>query len=87
MNNKIGRALEVLYRATLQVLYDQHRRGVPYTGIKEVRELLGIPPSPGGYPNDMVCHFLLHLQERRFAKYTPRDQWEITLEGISVIED
>ena len=49
MNANIRDALEVLNRATLQVLYERHVNGldkVPhrqYLGIKEVRERLGYP--------------------------------------------
>ena len=85
MNENVRNALEVLKRATLQVLYEQHVSGVEYLGIKEVRELLGIPPSPGRHPNDMVCHFLLHLQEDGYAEHTPRNRWQITEKGVSLI--
>ena len=56
---------------------------------KEAREcyqLLGIPPSPGRHPNDMVCHFLLHLEADGYAEHTPRDRWHITEQGVSRIE-
>ena len=57
-------------------------------GIKQVRELLGIPPTPfANNPNDMVFHFLVHLKEDRYAEYTPRDRWEITEKGIKFIEE
>ena len=87
MNENIRNALEVLKRATLQVLYEQHVKGIQYLGIKEVRERLGIPPSPGRHPNDMICHFLLHLEADGYAEHTPRDRWQITPEGVSLIED
>ena len=87
MNDNIRNALEVLKRETLKVLYEQHVNGNrEYLRIKEARELLGIPPSPGRHPNDMVCHFLLHLQEEELAVHTYRDQWQITEKGIQTIE-
>ena len=72
MNENIRNALEVLKRETLKVLYEQHINGIQYLRIKEVRELLGIPPSPGRHPNDMVCHFLLHLKSDGYAAHTKR---------------
>ena len=87
MNEDIRKALEVLKKATLRVLYDQHVNGIQYLRIKEVRELLEIPPSPGRHPNDMVCHFLLHLEADGYAEHTPRDRWQITEKGISRIEN
>ena len=60
--------LEILKRATLQVLYEQHVNGIEYSGIKEVRELLRIPPTPrANHPNDMVCHFLLFLVDEKYV--------------------
>jgi len=92
MKNNIRNALEVLKRATLEVLYEQHINGLDrspyrqYLRIKEVRERLGIPGF-GKHPNDMICHFLLHLENDGYAKYTAKDQWEITAEGIKDINE
>ncbi len=87
MNENIRNALEELKRATLQVLYDQHVKGIEYSGIKEVRELLGIPPTPGAnQPNDMVCHFLLFLVDEKYVDYTRKNKYQITDKGVSFIE-
>lgn len=47
MNRNTRNALEALRRETLLVLYQAYATDGQYLGIKEVRERMGIPPTPG----------------------------------------
>ena len=54
--------------------------------VSHLQKRLGIPGF-GKHPNDMICHFLLHLENDGYAEYIPRDRWEITTKGVKVINE
>ncbi|RKU37604.1 hypothetical protein C6496_09485 [Candidatus Poribacteria bacterium] len=88
MNENISAALETLKMETLLVLYRNYKRGGKHLGIKRVRELMNIPPTPfANHPNDMVCHFLCFLKTADLASYEKPNKWDITLNGINLIEN
>ena len=68
MNENIKTALEALKMETLLVLYNNYMKGGKPLGIKHIRELMQIPPTPfANHPNDMVCHFLCFLKTDKLA--------------------
>lgn len=81
-------ALEVLKRAVLQALYEQHRDGVqPYLGFNDIHDAIGIDQI--SETNDyFVYGILLRLwQEDGHAEHSGiRGLWQITEAGISAIE-
>ena len=91
MNNNIRNALEVLKQAVLQVLYEQYRSGVPhrrFMTIKEIGEHLDIRPI-GKYThmNSLTHGIPLHLLDDGYAEWLGElGRWQITEEGVSVIE-
>ena len=92
MNDKTRNAfasygLEILKQSVLLVLYEQRVHGKPgqqYLRVKQVREQLEIRQVPGS--GDLVRSILEHLMDDKHVKYTLTDRWQITPEGVSVIE-
>ena len=79
--------LAILKRSVLLVLYEErvsqsgYRR---FMRLKQVRERLGIQQVIG--KGDLVRSILDHLIDDGYVEYTPTDRWEITPEGVLVIE-
>ena len=72
MNNNIRNALEVLKRATLQVLYEKHVSGPPhrqFMTLKEIGEQLDIHPIERYRNMTGLTHgILLHLLDDGHAE-------------------
>ncbi len=86
--SNIRNALAVLKEAVLQVLY--HARAEGPLQLTAIRKQLGIPSveeNSDARDNSLVYGILTHLQDDEYVKYLRRPGWEITEEGISVIED
>ena len=83
----IRNALEVLKRATLQVLYRSRYEGPLQLTV--IREQLGIPrvaENSEARDNSLVYGILTHLQDDGSVEYLRSPGWQITPEGVSVIE-
>ena len=79
--------LEILKRSVLLVLYDaRDERFIPQV---EIRERLGIPRvDPGaGNLNSLFFGILSYLQADGYAHHEVRSGWQITEQGVSLIED
>lgn len=86
MNENIQEGLKTLKMETLLALYAHYMRGGGALGIKEVRELMRIPPTPfANHPNDMVCHFLCWLRADNFVDYEKPNKWTISQAGIEFL--
>ena len=90
MNNDIRNAVEVLKRAVLQALYENHILGSisdPQSmTFNEIHESIGIERIPN--TRDYFVHgILLRLwQEDGHAERVGRGRWAITQQGIATIE-
>ena len=83
----VRNALEVLKRATLQVLYQARYEGP--LQLTAIREQLGTPKvaeNSDARDNSLVYGILTHLQDDGFVEYLRSPGWQITPEGVSVIE-
>ena len=84
-------SLEALKRSTLNVLYEA-RDKVPLEQ-DEVRERLGIPKidyrsnTRSARHNSLIFGILMHLKDDGYAYLKSRSGWQITKQGISLIED
>lgn len=88
MNENIKSALDALKMETLLVLYRHYMDGGGPLGIKRVRELMNIPPTPfARCPNDMVAHFLCFLKTAKLAEYEYKNKWSISQSGIDLVEN
>ena len=76
-------ALEALKRSTLLVLYDAHVNGHGPLSLVEGRERLGIPTLKWTRRNHFIGEILNYLADDGYAKYTLRNQWQITQEGVT----
>ena len=87
MNQNVKHALETLKMETLLVLYRHYMSGGSTLGIKQVRELMKIPPTPfANNPNDMVYHLLCWLKADKFVTYENPNKWYISPDGIEFVE-
>ena len=83
----IRNALEVLKRAVLQVLYEN---GASFPTPTDILYRCDIPPVKDneGSKTELIRGILAHLSADGHAKYkTEYAGWQITEEGVSVIED
>ena len=75
--------LEILKRAALLVLYDARDEGL----IKQdaVRKRLGIPNIDSKH-KALIYGILMHLKADGYAHHKVRRGWQITEQGVSIIE-
>ena len=84
----IRNALEVLKRATLQVLYQARYEGP--LQLTAIRQQLGIPrvaENSDARDNSLVYGILTHLQDDGSVEYLGSPGWQTTKEGVSVMQD
>ena len=100
MNNNTRNAfasygLEILKRSVLLVLYEQHVSGSPekrFLSMKEICQWIDLPVPNARHKHSLIHGILLYLREDRSVVYLPeygsveKDQWQITEEGVSLIE-
>lgn len=87
MNNEVRNALETLKRAVLKVLYEN---GESFPTPTEILYRCDIPQVKDNENSEttLIRGILAHLSANGHAKYrTEYAGWQITGEGISVIED
>lgn len=82
--------LEILKQAVLPVFYEHAVSRTPaFLRHDEIRERLGIPrtkPIAGKRLNRLTAGVLEHLKEAKCVKYNKKGGWQITDEGVSIIE-
>ena len=82
--------VEILKIAVLDVLYEHAVSGSPgFLRQDEIRERLGIPrtkPIAGKRVNRLTAGVLEHLKEAKCVKYNKKGGWQITPDGVSLIE-
>ena len=82
-------SLEALKRSALNVLYEARNEG--FLQQDKVRKRLGIPKidysSPSARSNSLIFGILMHLKDDGYAYLKSRSGWQITKQGISLIED
>ena len=79
--------LEILKRSALLVLYELHvcSPDKPYLRLTNVREQLDLPML--GKHNSLTHGILMHLADEGYAEWIGSGgQWQITPEGVSIIE-
>ena len=80
--------LEILKRSVLLVLYGEHKYGERRRLLRrEIVGRLGIRKIPGSVNADLIGSILVHLLEEESVDCTGNNRWQITPEGVSVIED
>lgn len=87
-NDNTQNGLEMIKRSALQVLYEARDEFIFITQ-DQVRERLGIPKVDYYDParhNALIYGILMHLQEDGHAYHNVSVGWQITEEGVSVIE-
>ena len=88
VGNTIQNAVDVLKRAVLRALYEQHRSGDhPYLGFNDIHDAIGIDRIPK--TKDYFVHgILLRLwQEDGHVEHSGiRGLWTITEKGVKIIE-
>ena len=83
----IRNALEVLKRATLQVLYSARNYGpLQLTAIREQLGIQKVDENSDARDNSLVYGILTHLQNDGYVSYHRNPGWKITPEGMLVIE-
>ena len=88
-NTFASHGLEILKRSALLVLYAVQDEKL-FVRQDEVRERLGIPKidysSDPARHNALIFGILTHLKDDGYAYHNPGYGWQITPEGVSVIE-
>ena len=84
----VRNALEVLKRATLHVLYSARNYGpLQLTAIRKQLGIPGVEENSDARDNSLVYGILTHLQNDEYVEYLRRPGWQITEEGVSIIEN
>ena len=93
MDTYASLGLEILKRATLQVLYQAHLQArhplaQPYLGLNQVRERIGLIKvvDPTHHSNALIRGILDYLRDDRYVEFLLDNRWQITEAGIAVIE-